>query len=103
MRVRSVKELGALVREHRNNLGWSQEKLAARVGVQRLWVSQFEGGKTTAHIGLVMRTLRVLDVALSVGDERSAFKYSDSQSPSQSAGLPIIDLGAIIRENIDEP
>ena len=67
MIVRSVKDMGALVRDRRKSLGWSQSELASKIGVQRLWVSQFEAGKTTAHIGLVMRTLRALDLEVQVG------------------------------------
>lgn len=67
MIVRTVKDLGALVRERRRSLGWSQSELASKIGVQRLWVSQFERGKATAHIGLVMRTLRALDLEAQVG------------------------------------
>ena len=67
MIVRTVKDLGALVRERRRSLGWSQSDLGEKIGVQRLWVSQFEAGKATAHIGLVMRTLRALDLEVQVG------------------------------------
>jgi HTH-type transcriptional regulator/antitoxin HipB len=65
--VRTAKELGALIRERRKERGWSQSELALKVGVRRLWVSQFEAGKTTAHIGLVLRALRALDLELKVG------------------------------------
>ena len=97
MRVRSVKELGSLVRERRRDLGWSQQELASRVGVQRLWVSQFEGGKTTAHIGLVMRTLRALDLAISVSAE------GEITTSSLPGGTRTIDLGDLVGEHIDEP
>ena len=97
MRVRSVKELGSLVRERRKDLGWSQQELASRVGVQRLWVSQFEGGKTTAHIGLVMRTLRALDLAISVSAE------GEITTSSLPGGTRTIDLSDLVGEHIDEP
>ena len=97
MRVRSVKELGSLVRERRRDLGWSQQELASRVGVQRLWVSQFEGGKTTAHIGLVMRTLRALDLAISVSAE------GEITTSSLPGGTRTIDLSDLVGEHIDEP
>lgn len=70
MIINSAKELGTLVRSERRRRGWSQRELAERVGVSPLWVSNFERGKSTAHIGLVLRTLKALDVKLRVGEER---------------------------------
>jgi len=93
MIVRSVKDFGALVRERRNHLGWSQGELASKIGVQRLWVSQFEAGKTSAHIGLVMRALRALDLELLVG-----------ATPSSKSGVPesrLVDLDALLKENLN--
>lgn len=63
-----------MVRAERKKRGWSQRELAEATGVSPLWVSNFERGKSTAHIGLVLRTLKALDVKLRVADERP--KYS---------------------------
>lgn len=92
MVIRSVRDLGALVRDRRNALGWSQTELAERVGVRRLWISQFEGGKTTAQIGLVMRTLQELDLKLWAGDGPMA-------SPSSKATR--IDLDAHLKSTLN--
>jgi HTH-type transcriptional regulator/antitoxin HipB len=92
MIVRSVKDLGALVRERRNRLRWSQTELAAKIGVQRLWVSQFESGKTTAHIGLVMRALRALDLELQIGPPPDAGAGESAQP---------IDLDALLARNLN--
>ena len=89
MIVRSVKDLGALGRDCRKQLGWSQSELASKIGAQRLWVSQFEAGKTTAHIGLVMRALRALDLELQI-----------EQAPSAKSG---VDLDALLEENLTGP
>lgn len=94
MIVRSVKDLGALVRAQRKKLGWSQKELADRVGVRRLWVSQIEGGKTTAHIGLVMRTLRALNLDLRVGGE-------DGPRKAAAADSRMIDLDALLQNNVE--
>lgn len=64
MTVDSITEFGALIRSERKQKGWSQKELASRVGVSPLWISQFERGKPTAHIGLVLRTLKTLGVQL---------------------------------------
>ena len=86
MRIHSVKDLGALVRTRRKERGWNQKQLASRVGVQPLWVSQFERGKTTAQIGLVFRTLRALDISLAEGDLK----------PIGGKGT-VIDLDALVQ------
>ncbi len=64
MQLRTPRDLGALARSRRKALGWSQQRLAEEAGVTRLWVSQFEGGKPTVQLGLVLRVLRVLDIRL---------------------------------------
>jgi HTH-type transcriptional regulator/antitoxin HipB len=93
MIVRSVKDLGALVRDQRKFLGWSQSVLASKIGVQRLWVSQFEAGKTTAHIGLVMRTLRALELESQVG-------VAPPLGPG-SANSGLVDLDALLEGNLN--
>lgn len=67
MRIKTVEMLGELVRDQRKQRGWSQSKLAEKVGVSRLWVGQFENGKETVELGLVLKTLRALDLSLNAG------------------------------------
>lgn len=64
MQIRNAREIGALVREHRSGLKLSQADLATRVGVSRLWIVELEKGKSTAQLGLVLRTLDILGIAL---------------------------------------
>lgn len=68
MFLRSVKEFGTLVRAERERRGWSQSELAGRVGVSLPWISQFERGKATAQIDLVLKTLAALEIRLWAGD-----------------------------------
>jgi y4mF family transcriptional regulator len=82
MIIHSAKDLGLLVRSERKKRGWSQRELAERVGVSPLWISNFERGKSTAHIGLVLRTLRALDVKLRVGADQQT-----SPGPTTTADL----------------
>lgn len=72
MRIRTPAELGALIRECRKKLGLDQKSLANRVGVSRQWIVEVEKGKPGAPIGLVLRTLGALGVALSPEKEDSA-------------------------------
>ncbi len=64
MRIKTVGDLGNLVRDQRKTRGWSQSQLAERAGVSRLWVGQFENGKESVELGLVIKTLRALDIGL---------------------------------------
>jgi putative transcriptional regulator len=71
MRIKTAGTLGELVRNQRRQRGWSQSQLAEKVGVSRLWVSQFENGKETVEFGLVLKALRALDLTLDAGLLRS--------------------------------
>ncbi|MAS94413.1 MAG: transcriptional regulator [Verrucomicrobiales bacterium] len=91
MKIQSPQELGALIRRERNRLGWTQAALADRVGVRPLWISEFERGKPTAQIGLVLRTLKALDLFIRVGEGR---EEKDSVST--------IDLDDILDPGVSE-
>jgi HTH-type transcriptional regulator / antitoxin HipB len=68
MRVRTPKDIGLVIRERRRELGLDQAELARRVGVSRQWLVAIEGGKARAELGLVLRTLRELDLDAWIGD-----------------------------------
>ncbi|HSP42357.1 MAG TPA: helix-turn-helix domain-containing protein [Luteolibacter sp.] len=67
MRIKTTATLGELVRDQRKQRGWSQSQLAEKACVSRLWVSQFENGKETVELGLVLKILRELDLGLEAG------------------------------------
>lgn len=71
MRIKTVKSAGALVRDQRKGLGWSQEELAEKVGVSRLWIGHLEKGKESVEFGLVIRTFRVLGLAMDLSKEET--------------------------------
>lgn len=62
----TARDLGAAVRERRRALGLSQQQLAERVGVSRQWIVGLEAGRARAELGLVLRTLRSLDLRVAV-------------------------------------
>ena len=64
MQIKSAREVAALIREQRRRNGWSQAELARRVGVGRDWIIQFEKGKATVELGLVLRVLKELGIGL---------------------------------------
>ena len=66
--LNSVTELGAAIRDRRRALGFSQRELADRVGVSRQWVVGVEAGRSRTEVGLLLRTLKALDLALLLDD-----------------------------------
>lgn len=64
MRIKTVEMLGELVRDQRKRRGWSQTRLAEQAGVSRLWIGHLERGKASVELGLVLKTLRVLNLNL---------------------------------------
>ena len=92
MLVRSVVDWGALVQERRKRLGWSQSELGSKMGVRRLWVSQFESGKATVQIGLVMRALRALGLEVEVREGPA----TDSGAPASDG----VDLDVLLAEHL---
>jgi HTH-type transcriptional regulator/antitoxin HipB len=60
----SLRHLAATVRGRRQDLGLTQGELAARAGVSRPWLSELEGGKATAEIGLVLRVVDALGLRM---------------------------------------
>jgi transcriptional regulator with XRE-family HTH domain len=64
MRIQSVADLGAAIREQRNKLGMDQASLAKAAGTSRKWLVEAEKGKARAEIGLILRTLKTLGLGL---------------------------------------
>lgn len=78
MQIKTSNDIGALIRDRRSGLGWTQEELARRVGVSRLWVVQLEKGKPTAQIGLALRALKELGVELDASSSSPAVRLRGS-------------------------
>ena len=68
MMIQTASDFGALVRDRRGVQGMSQRTLALRAGVSVRWLKAFEAGKSTAEIGLALRTLGALGLTLTVAD-----------------------------------
>lgn len=56
----SLRDIAAAVKGRRRDLGFSQARLAKEAGVSRKWISEFESGKPTAELQLVLRVLDAL-------------------------------------------
>ena len=77
----------------------TQVQLAEQVGVQALWVSQFERGKATAQIGLVLRTLKTLNIPLHLGETDTAIKSLDSTDNTSDRSKPSLSLNDVIEQH----
>lgn len=93
MRIRTPAELGALIRDHRTSLGLDQKSLAQKVGVSRQWIVEVEKGKPGAPIGLLLRTIAVLRIALNAEKEGSGKPKDTSVSYGADA---YVDIDSII-------
>jgi HTH-type transcriptional regulator / antitoxin HipB len=83
VKIKSTRNLASAVRGRRQDLGLTQAELAMRAGVSRKWVYEFEAGKPTAELRLIMRVLDVLGLTLELGyqgDARSNPTVADLDS-----------------------
>jgi y4mF family transcriptional regulator len=64
MRIARPRDLGLYVRDRRRDLAMTQADLASAAEVSRRWLSDLEAGKTTAQIGLILRTLHAIGLVL---------------------------------------
>lgn len=89
MRIKTSIELGLVIRNHRRRLRWSQSELARRADVGRQWLIAVEQGKPGAEIGLILRTLTAMGLALSVAEAQTG-------RDAAATRLPAIDLDAVV-------
>lgn len=90
--ITSIRNLAATCRGRRLTLGLTQTQLATRAGVGRPWLSEFERGKPTAELGLVLRLLDALELRLLVDDGNEP----SVRGPSEAKP---IDLDALLDEH----
>ena len=88
MRIRTPLDLGLAIRDRRRKLRLSQTELARKAGVGRQWIVAIEHGKPRAELGLVLRTLAVLDLPLTIGPRAPRPEAGDDINP--------VDIDAIV-------
>jgi len=97
MRVRTPADLGALIRDHRTKLSLNQKSLAQKVGVSRQWIVDVEKGKPRAEIGLLLRTIGALGIALDAEKEGPEKPKDTSLSHGADAHVDIDSIVASAR------
>jgi len=89
MNLRTPKDIGALIRQRRRDLGLDQRTLAERVGASRQWIIDAEAGKPRIELGLILRTLEVLGVRLAT---------AETKPKARSAAITAVpDIDAVVR------
>lgn len=88
MRIRSVRDLAAVVKGRRKDLAISQAELAHRAGVARKSISELESGKTEPELALMLRVLEQLGLVIEVG--RGAHARAQKRA---------IDLDTVLEEH----
>lgn len=70
----SIEELGQILREHRAELGLSQQALADRAGISRNFVAQIERGESVPTVAILSRLAGALGVPISelLGEDAGA-------------------------------
>ena len=85
MYLRTPQDIAEIIREQRKQQGWSQEELASRAGVGRVWVAEFENGKPKAQLAHVLRALNALQIPISAVVEEK-----------NQTEKPLIDLNQLL-------
>ena len=94
--INTIRDVASAVRGRRLDLGLSQARLATRAHVSRQWISEFEAGKPTAELRLVIQLLDALDLRLTV-DERA--RAARTEAP---AAAPVVDLDQLLDDYFDD-
>jgi y4mF family transcriptional regulator len=112
MRIRTVRDLAAVIRGRRKTLGLTQADTAAAAGVSRKWMIDLENGRATGDLAAVLRVIDVLDLVLDISEARSvtltgtaavassATATLDVSRPERDADGPI-DLDALLDTYLD--
>ncbi len=80
MNVSTPSHVGAAIRDRRKHLRMTQDELARRVGTTRRWVSTVEHGNAGAELGLVLKALDALGLAVSL-DDGATERVADVPAP----------------------
>ena len=100
MQVRTVRDLGAAVKQTRRERGLSQAGLAREVGVHQPKISAVERGAPGVRVELVLQILRTLDLVISVeAGSKPASKPASKRARKKEPDD--LDLDAIANTGLD--
>jgi HTH-type transcriptional regulator / antitoxin HipB len=70
MRTNTARELGAVVRDSRKNLGRTQLDVANAAGVERSWLARLEGGKENPTFAKLLAVASELGLQIELSDQQ---------------------------------
>lgn len=73
---KTVSEIGAKIRQIRREQKISQETLAGLAGTGQRYISELERGKSTAHLGEMMKVLDALGAGLYVCSPQESAEWN---------------------------
>jgi transcriptional regulator with XRE-family HTH domain len=88
----TTREIGAIIRSRRKELGLSQEKLSEKVGVSYQQIQRYENGSSMLNVENVQRVAKALDIPVTM-----FFSCSDSAQVGESLQYPSPDEKALLR------
>jgi HTH-type transcriptional regulator/antitoxin HipB len=91
MQLYTPRDVGSTIRARRLAIRMTQNELATRVGVSRLWIGQTERGNPGASLDLILRTMAELGVVLTTPEDGSV---SDVDASDRSPPVRGPDIGA---------
>jgi transcriptional regulator with XRE-family HTH domain len=106
VRIHTPGEIGLLVKDARQARRWSQERLAEAIGATRQWVHMLESGKPRLELGLTLRALTALELALDVTLARDVTDPSvrhESSTGRTPAALPERSAGSSLPAQASGP
>ena len=86
--------IGALVRDTRTAAGLTQTELANRIGASRFWVAEFEKGKPSAELGLALKAVHALGLAVQI--EPTSAAPVTTRPRTQRANVGHAELDTVI-------
>lgn len=92
MKIRSVRDLVAVLRGRRTDQGWSQQRLADAAGVSRSWLANLELGKPSAEVSRLLALFESLGLTLEISGPQS-----DDGDGGRSLRTERIDLDEHLR------
>ncbi|KOF20092.1 XRE family transcriptional regulator [Ensifer adhaerens] len=84
--IRSAQEFGALVRQRRKALAWTQTELATRSGTGERFIVELESGKPSCQLEKALVVART--VGLEIGDLKAAPPSPASAEEDELGFLP---------------
>jgi transcriptional regulator with XRE-family HTH domain len=68
MLITTMYDMGLAIRQRRDALGWSQEKLAKRASVSRSWLAKVETGKEAFDFRRALMVLNAMGLHVEVSE-----------------------------------